>query len=81
MEDANQMLAEQQKELERIRGKRGGKTNTDGLRKVLNVLFLVIACVGLFVYFMYPEKHLYGMFIIAIGMLLKIVELFIRLMF
>jgi len=80
MEDAKQMLAEQERELERIRNQRGHKTNKEGIRKVLNVLFLVIALAGLIIYFMYPDKHLYGMIVIAIGMALKVVELFIRLM-
>ncbi len=81
MEDAKQMLAEQQEELERIRGRRRGKMNTDSLRKMLNILFFIIAAVGLFVYFMYPDKHVYGLFIVGVSLLVKIVEFFIRIMF
>ena len=80
MEDVNEMLSQQQKELERIRHKRGGKTNTEAIRKVLNILFLVLALIGVVLYFCLPDKHIYGLAIIAAGMLLKIAEFFIRFM-
>ena len=45
MEEPNDILAEQQRELERIRKKRHHRGNMEGVRKVLNVLFLVLALV------------------------------------
>ncbi len=81
MEDANDILAEQQRELERIRSKRSRHGNMDGVRKVLNIIFLVLAFLGIALYFSYPDKHLYGMIVIAIGMIVKIAEFFIRFMF
>ena len=53
----------------------------EGVRKVLNVLFLVLALVGIVLYFSKPDQHVYGMTIIAIGMVVKIAEFFIRFMF
>ena len=81
MEEANDILAEQQRELERIRSKRHHHGNMEGVRKILNVLFLVFALIGIVLYFSKPDQHLYGMIIIAIGMVLKIAEFFIRFMF
>ncbi len=81
MEDIDKMLEQQQEELERIRRKRGGVTNTESLRKVLNVLFLILALVGVVLYFSMPDRHLVGLCVIALGMVLKIAEFFIRFMF
>ena len=82
MEDVNDILAEQQRELERIRSKRNRGMNTEKVRQVLNFAFLVLALVGIVLYFYLPsDKHIYGMSVIAASMLLKIVEFFIRFMF
>lgn len=82
MEDINQILDEQQKELERIRsGRRGRKWDNNKIRKVLNILFMALALVGVVLYFFYPEYKYESMMIIAFGMLLKIVEFFLRFMF
>jgi energy-converting hydrogenase Eha subunit G len=81
MEEEKDILAEQQRELERIRSRRHRGGNMDRVRRLLNIAFLVLAVVGLVLYFSYPDKHLYGMIIIAIGMVLKIAEFFIRFMF
>ena len=81
MEDVNEMLAEQQRELERIRKKRGGNHNTERVRQLLNIAFMILALVGIIVYFAYPERHTTALTIIAVGMVLKIVEFFIRFMF
>ncbi len=80
MEDVNEMLAEQQRELERIRRKRGHSSDTGRIRNILNFLFLATAAVGLVLYFYLPEKHIYGLGTIAIGMLFKTIELFVRFM-
>lgn len=81
MEDVNEMLAEQQRELERIRKKRGGNHNTERIRQILNIAFMILALVGIIVYFVYPSHHVTGLAIIAAGMVLKIAEFFIRFMF
>lgn len=81
MEDVNEMLAEQQRELDRIRHRKGHNTDTEHIRKVLNIIFLVLAVVGIILYFSYPDRHVYGMSVIAAGMVVKIAEFFIRFMF
>ena len=43
MEDVNEMLAEQQRELERIRKKRGGNHDTERVRQILNIAFMILA--------------------------------------
>ena len=80
-EDVNEMLAEQQRELERIRNKKGHNTDTESIRKVLNIIFLVLAIAGIGLYFSFPDRHIYGMTVIAVGMVVKIGEFFIRFMF
>lgn len=81
--DINQILEEQQRELERIRGKKsnGTKLNTETTRKVLNIVFIAIAAVGMAMYFAMPEQRYLGLCVIGIGMVFKIVELFLRFMF
>ena len=81
MEDVSEMLAEQQRELERIRKKRGGNHDTERVRQILNIAFMILALAGIIIYFAYPERHVTGLSIIATGMVLKIVEFFIRFMF
>ncbi len=81
MEDVNEMLAEQQRELERIRGKRGNKFDATKIRQILNVLFLILAVAGLIVYFFMPEGKHMGWILIGIGMILKIAEFFLRFLF
>lgn len=50
------------------------------LRTILNTLFLIIAVIGLIVYFCYPSHHIYGLSIIGVAMVLKVAEFFIRFM-
>ncbi|MCR5820805.1 MAG: hypothetical protein K6F94_07680 [Bacteroidaceae bacterium] len=52
----------------------------ENIRAILNTLFLIIAVIGLLVYFCYPSHHIYGISIIAVAMVLKIAEFFIRFM-
>lgn len=81
MEDINEMLAEQQRELERIRGKRDRHIDTDAIRLVLNILFLVLALAGIIFYFFVPEQRILGWLLIGIGMILKIIEFLLRFLF
>ncbi|MDE5787176.1 MAG: hypothetical protein K2H79_01340 [Bacteroidaceae bacterium] len=81
MEDAEKMLEEQQRELERIRNRRNGKMNTEGLRKALNFMFLLLALAGLVLYFYFPDHHTYGWAVITLGMIAKLIEFFVRFMF
>ena len=81
MEDINEMLAEQQRELERIRGKRDRHINTDAIRLVLNILFLLLALAGIIFYFFVPEQRILGWLLIGIGMILKIIEFLLRFLF
>ncbi|MBR3514228.1 MAG: hypothetical protein IKO12_07410 [Bacteroidaceae bacterium] len=53
----------------------------DNIRNILNTLFLILAIVGMLLYFCYPSHHTYGLAVIAVGMVLKIAEFFIRFMF
>ena len=81
MEDINEMLAEQQQELERIRSKRSSHVDTDAIRKVLNIAFLVLALTGVVLYFLLPEKRSLSLLFIGIGMMLKVIEFLIRFLF
>lgn len=53
----------------------------EDIRNILNTLFMILAIIGIILYFCYPHHHIYGMVVIAIGMVLKIAEFFIRFMF
>ncbi len=76
-DDANKMLEEQQQELERIRSKRRKGIDTTKLRFALNVIFLLLAVVGFVLYFM-PGYRDTGIIVIIIGMIVKIIEFFVR---
>lgn len=55
--------------------------NRENVRNILNTLFMLLALVGVVVYFAFPAHHIIGIVIIGIGMVLKIAEFFIRFMF
>lgn len=80
MGDAKEMLAQQQRELERIRNRRKRSFDTSSLRKVLNILFLALAIIGFALYFTDDYRHT-GIIIIVIGMMVKIIEFFVRFLF
>ena len=65
-------------QVERIRRKRQSKTDHTRIRQILNSVFLLLAAIGLVVYFWDNNHHVYALVIIGVGMLLKIVEFFIR---
>lgn len=78
MSDAAEMLKAQEAELERIRNRRRKKPDGTKIRKVLNILFLLFAAIGLAVYFSSSGNHLPGLAVIGLGMLFKVAEFFIR---
>lgn len=55
--------------------------NRDELRNTLNTLFLLLAIIGMVLYFAFPAHHIWGLIVIGIGMVLKVAEFFIRFMF
>lgn len=55
--------------------------STDQIRKVLNTLFLILALIGIICYFAIPDNRWIGIGIVGSGMILKVIEFFIRFMF
>lgn len=80
---SNSMKEEQtlEQEVERVRRKRARFTNHDKLRTILNTVFMLLAVVGLVVYFMADDQHVLALGIIAFGMLFKIFEFILRFFF
>ena len=66
------------KELERIRRKRHRPGVHQGLRQALNMVFLLLAAVGLVLYFCSDNYHLAALAVIGAGMLFKVGEFFVR---
>ncbi len=62
------------------RAKRKGPS-MEQMRRVLNTLFLILAVVGLVLYFAMPDRHLVGIAVIGAGMFLKIIEFLLRFLF
>ena len=67
-----------EEQVERIRQRRNRRTDVGRLRQVLNTAFMVLAAIGLVWYYADSEHHLWALGVIGIGMLLKIVEFFVR---
>lgn len=63
------------------RQNRRKRPSMDLVRKILNIIFMGCAVAGLILYFARPENHLTGMAVIAVGMVFKIVEFFLRFLF
>ena len=55
--------------------------NREETRNNLNTLFLLLALVGVVLYFAMPAHNLIGLAVIAIAMIIKVVEFFIRFFF
>lgn len=73
-----------EKLIEEVSREAGGKRkgpSIDAVRKVLNVVFMLLAIVGLVFYFVYPENRVVGLGIIGVGMVFKVVEFFLRFLF
>ena len=67
-----------EEQVERIRRKRESKYDSTKLRAVLNTLFLVLAAIGLAMYFFGGENHIPALIVIAAGMLFKVIEFILR---
>ena len=70
-------LEEQVERIRRRRARRGDKTK---VRAVLNALFLLLAAVGLAMYFFGSSDHKPALLVIALGMVLKVIEFILRLL-
>lgn len=55
--------------------------NREEVRNILNTVFMLLAFIGVVIYFAFPAHHIFGLVIIAIALVIKIVEFFIRFMF
>ena len=80
MTSVSDQLRNQEEEIMRIRNKRNRKFDTGGVRKFLNITFLIVATIGCVLYFFMPDNHIPGMAVIAAGMILKVIEIFMRIM-
>lgn len=67
-----------EEQVARIRRKRGRQGDYAKARLALNSLFLLLAAIGLAIYFAYDSHHVCGLAVIAAGMLLKVVEFVLR---
>ncbi|MCF0198372.1 MAG: hypothetical protein HUK02_03490 [Bacteroidaceae bacterium] len=86
MDDVKQMLEEQQRELERIRRKRGGNMDTEKVRKVLNILFLLLTAAGALIYFGTGEYkngllNSVSLYVWGVALVVKLIEFYIRYMY
>lgn len=75
-----------EEQVERIRKKRAKHFDSTKVRTVLNFLFLILAVIGLCMYFFGSEKqgstnvnHVPALIVIAIGMMFKVIEFVLRL--
>jgi len=77
MSNREELTLEEQ--VEQIRRKRSPRDYTK-LRKVLNAGFMLLAAVGLVWYYTSDSNRLWALGVVALGMLLKVIEFFIRFM-
>ncbi|MBO4550667.1 MAG: hypothetical protein J5733_08040 [Bacteroidaceae bacterium] len=67
-----------EEQVERIRRKRAGRFDNTKVRMVLNALFLILAAVGLAMYFLGGKNHTPALIVIAVGMVFKVIEFVLR---
>lgn len=69
-----------EEEVARIRARRQNGMNRDKLRQILNISFLVLAAIGLYLfYFIYPEgQRMPALYTIGAALVLKIIEFVLR---
>lgn len=51
------------------------------VRNALNTVFMLLAIIGVVLYFAVPAHHVIGLVVIGVAMVVKIAEFFIRFMF
>lgn len=68
-----------EEQVERIRKKRAKQFDKTKIRVALNVLFLLLAAIGLAMYFIFDTNNVTALLVIAFGMLFKVVEFILRL--
>ena len=68
-----------EEQVELIRRKRAKRFDSTRTRTVLNALFLVLAAVGLAMYFFGGENHVPALIVIATSMVFKVIEFVLRL--
>ena len=68
-----------EEQVERIRKKRATQFDKTKIRVALNVLFLLLAAIGLAMYFFFDTNNVTALLVIAFGMLFKVVEFILRL--
>ena len=68
-----------EEQVERIRKKRAKQFDKTKLRVALKVLFLLLAAIGLAMYFFFDTNNVTALLVIAFGMLFKVVEFILRL--
>ena len=69
-----------EEQVERIRRKRAGQHDNTKIRMVLNTLVLILAAIGLAMYFFGGENHMPALIVIAVGMAFKVIEFIMRLL-
>ena len=69
-----------EEQVERIRRKRAHRHDFTKARPILNAVVLILAAIGLVMYFFVGENHVPGLIVIAVGMLFKVVEFILRLL-
>ncbi len=55
--------------------------NREEVRNTLNTIFMLMAIVGVVLYFAVPAHHIIGLIVIGVALVVKIAEFFIRFMF
>ncbi len=55
--------------------------NREEVRNILNTVFMLLALIGVVVYFAVPAHHIIGIVIVGVAMVIKVAEFFIRFMF
>lgn len=68
-----------EEQVERIRKKRAKQFDKTKIRVALNVMFLLLAAIGLAMYFFFDTNNVTALLVIAFGMLFKVVEFILRL--
>mgnify|MGYP003412243417 FL=1 len=68
-----------EEQVERIRKKRAKQFDKTKIKTALNVLFLLLAAIGLSMYFFFDTNNVTALLVIALGMLFKVIEFILRL--